>query len=80
MEFHVKTNAGLAALALAGLATTAAAAEMSVTITIPRLDVAEYHRPYLAAWIERADQIGESLIMRRWINEAEVPPEPSARG
>jgi hypothetical protein len=29
---------------------------MAVTITIPRLDVAEYHRPYLAAWIERPDQ------------------------
>lgn len=34
----------------------AGAGDMTVTITIPRLDVAEYHRPYLAAWIEGPDQ------------------------
>lgn len=31
------------------------AADMTVSIEIPRLDVAEYHRPYVAAWIERPD-------------------------
>ncbi len=31
------------------------AADMTVSIEIPRLDVAEYHRPYAAAWIERPD-------------------------
>lgn len=33
----------------------AIAADMIVSIEIPRLDVAEYHRPYVAAWIERPD-------------------------
>lgn len=31
------------------------AAEMKVSIEVPKLDVAEYHRPYVAAWIERSD-------------------------
>lgn len=34
----------------------ALAADMSVDIEIPRLEVAEYHRPYVAAWIEREDR------------------------
>lgn len=40
------------------LATSAAAsaAEINLTIEIPRLDVAEYHRPYVAAWIEKPDR------------------------
>jgi hypothetical protein len=44
-------------LAAAGMATVpAAAAELSVTVEVPRLNVAEYHRPYVAIWVERADQ------------------------
>lgn len=31
------------------------AAELAIEIEIPRLDVAEYHRPYVAAWIESPD-------------------------
>ena len=43
-------------LALAGLLTApAAAAELGVTLEIPRLTVAEYHRPYVAIWVERPD-------------------------
>ncbi len=37
-------------------AATAQAAEFTVSVEIPRLDVAEYHRPYVAAWIERPDR------------------------
>ena len=33
-----------------------AAAELSVKVEIPRLPVAEYHRPYVAVWVERPDQ------------------------
>lgn len=40
----------LAATALIG--TPAAAADLDLTIEIPRLTVAEYHRPYVAIWIE----------------------------
>lgn len=32
------------------------AADLSLKVQIPRLDVAEYHRPYIAVWIEGADQ------------------------
>jgi hypothetical protein len=34
----------------------AAASEMNVAVELPKLDVAEYHRPYVAMWIEREDQ------------------------
>ncbi len=56
MEYAVAMRQWVAAAIFAGAGVTCAAAEMAVTINIPRLDVAEYHRPYLAAWIERADQ------------------------
>lgn len=35
---------------------SAVAAELNVTVQIPRLNVAEYHRPYVAVWLEREDQ------------------------
>jgi len=37
------------------LAASAMAGDISLTIEIPRLEVAEYHRPYVAAWIEKPD-------------------------
>ncbi|MDX1983282.1 MAG: DUF2271 domain-containing protein [Bryobacteraceae bacterium] len=33
-----------------------AAADLEVTVEIPRLNVAEYHRPYVAVWMEDAGQ------------------------
>jgi hypothetical protein len=42
------------ALCLAA-ADPAAAADMNLTVEIPALKVAEYHRPYVAVWIERED-------------------------
>ena len=32
------------------------AAQLDVSVEIPRLDVAEYHRPYVAIWVEGPDQ------------------------
>ena len=46
----ILTLAGLAFLSAPALADT-----MEVGVEIPRLNVAEYHRPYLAAWIANAD-------------------------
>jgi len=46
----VVTTAGLAAAA------PAFAADLSVSVEIPRLNTAAYHRPYVAVWIERPDQ------------------------
>jgi hypothetical protein len=36
------------------IATQAAAGDATISIDIPRLTVAEYHRPYVAFWIESA--------------------------
>ena len=44
-------------IALSGLlATPAYAATLDINVEIPKLNVAEYHRPYVAVWIEGADQ------------------------
>jgi hypothetical protein len=44
-------------IGLTGLATAPAiAADMEISIEIPRLDVAEYHKPYVAIWFARPDQ------------------------
>ena len=43
--------------ALAILASPAAfAASAQLTLELPKLDVSEYHRPYVAIWIEREDR------------------------
>lgn len=38
------------------LAAPAMAADLALKVEIPRLNVAEYHRPYVAIWVEKADQ------------------------
>lgn len=40
--------------ALAAPALAADPVTMDVSVTIPRLKVAEYHRPYIAIWVEKA--------------------------
>jgi len=45
---------GSLSAALGAPVLAAAPATMDVTITIPRLKVAEYHRPYVAIWVEKA--------------------------
>ncbi len=46
-------------IALSGLLATAPAAyaaSLDVNVEVPKLNVAEYHRPYVAVWIEDAEQ------------------------
>ena len=44
-------------IALSGLLVLPAyAAELNLSVEIPQLNVAEYHRPYVAIWLEGADQ------------------------
>lgn len=43
-------------LPAAAATTMAGAAELSVSVEIPKMNVAEYHRPYVAMWVEKADQ------------------------
>ena len=38
------------------LSTPVLAAELQLEVEIPRLQVAEYHRPYVAIWLEQPDQ------------------------
>ena len=42
------------ALTTAVVAVPALSAEAMLKIQLPRLDIAEYHKPYVAAWIEKA--------------------------
>lgn len=44
------------AISAASVAWPALAADLGVKLELPRLNVAEYHRPYVAIWIESADQ------------------------
>ncbi len=46
----------LLACGLPLLGAQAMAADLSVKFELPQLNVAEYHRPYVAMWVERADQ------------------------
>ena len=60
----------LASLACIG---TADAAELEISIGIPRLDVAEYHRPYVAVWIERDDgSVAANLAV--WYQQTRAKP------
>lgn len=45
----------LALLAALAFPVAAPAAGLDLTLEIPQLDVAQYHRPYVAVWIERPD-------------------------
>lgn len=62
-----------AALLLGVMAcTTTAAAELTVSITVPRLEVSEYHRPYVAVWIERPDRsVAANLAVWYEVNNKE---------
>jgi len=42
------------ALTTAVAAVPASSAEALLKVQLPRLDIAEYHKPYVAAWIEKA--------------------------
>lgn len=52
--------------------TPALGAELIVKVGIPRLQVAEYHRPYVAVWIEKAE---EQKILRTLAVWYQIDPE-----
>src|SRR5690554_7827959 len=43
-------------LSLALFSAPSMAAELAINVEIPRLQVAEYHRPYVALWLEQPDK------------------------
>jgi hypothetical protein len=66
------------ALALLVFSTAPIAAGISIEIEIPQLDVAEYHRPYVAAWIEREDNT-VSANLAVWYQQERAKPRPQNR-
>ena len=57
----------LATPALLVIASPALAAGIDVSLTIPTLQVAEYHRPYVAIWIE--PEAGEPKTLAVWYDQ-----------
>ncbi|MDN4058885.1 DUF2271 domain-containing protein [Massilia sp. YIM B02769] len=58
----MKLSPSLAALSLPLISSGALAADLSVKFELPQMNVAEYHKPYVAIWIERADQSVASTL------------------
>ncbi|MEY4554973.1 MAG: hypothetical protein RL093_92 [Pseudomonadota bacterium] len=50
-----KLSLALSAAALSAAAAPVLAADLTVSVEIPRVSGASYHRPYVAVWIERPD-------------------------
>src|ERR1051325_5942565 len=48
----------LTGLASAGAAAPAGASTVELTVKVPQLRVAEYHRPYVAIWLEQPGKPG----------------------
>jgi hypothetical protein len=57
--------AGLAA-SLAPFGSSAWAAEVQLKLELPRLNVAEYHKPYVAVWIEKPGQAQAVAQLALW--------------
>jgi len=64
-------------LLIAGLAAAPASAA-SVSITIPQLKVAEYHRPYVAAWVEPVGG-GAARTVFVWYDVKKTGAEPGTK-
>lgn len=55
------------------------AATLAVEVEIPQIDVAEYHRPYVAVWIEREDgAVAANLAV--WYQQARGQKRPQKAG
>lgn len=52
----------LPALIAAMFAQQAVAGEINLKVTLPQINTAEYHRPYVAIWIEKPDQSVEKNL------------------
>lgn len=62
----LRTPARLAGLAVAVLASPAAAEGLRVEITLPEIAVASYYRPYLSAWIEQGESRDHAGTLAVW--------------
>lgn len=64
-------------LLLAGVLATPAAAG-TVSVTVPRLNVAEYHKPYVAGWLEPAGG-GAARTLFVWYDVKKRGNEPGSK-
>ena len=64
-----------AILALGAVALPGAASAATVNVTIPRLNVAEYHKPYVAVWLEPATG-GPARTLAIWYDVKKTGGEP----
>jgi hypothetical protein len=64
-------------LLVAGLLAAPAGAA-SVSITVPQLKVAEYHRPYVAAWLEPVGG-GDTRTLAIWYDVKKTGAEPGTK-
>jgi hypothetical protein len=64
-------------LMLAGLVAAPAAAG-TITVSIPHLTVAEYHRPYVAGWLEPVGG-GDSKTLFVWYDVKKMGNEPGTK-
>ncbi|MBW2939955.1 DUF2271 domain-containing protein [Zhongshania aquimaris] len=57
----------MTAMGLVGMAMTvsAQAGDMALSLELPRIDVAEYHRPYVAMWLQNDDS-GDVTNLAVW--------------
>jgi hypothetical protein len=58
----------------------AMAANLNVSIELPRLDVAEYHRPYVAVWLEREDKQVAANLALWYAQKKGMPAAGGAQG
>jgi hypothetical protein len=67
-----------AVFALGAVALPGAASAATVNVTIPRLNVAEYHRPYVAVWLEPATG-GPARTLAIWYDVKKAGGEPGTK-
>ena len=58
--------ASAVALGVSAIPAAGEAAQLAVNLEVPQLSVAEYHRPYVAIWIERPDQTAVKTLAVWW--------------
>ena len=56
-----RTLLQLGALGTLAAGSSAWAATVQLKLDLPRLNVAEYHRPYVAVWVEKAGESGPAV-------------------
>ncbi|NML08337.1 DUF2271 domain-containing protein [Sphingomonas sp. G-3-2-10] len=68
MEYRLSGIATAAAIGAGALVPGAAAAQtLDLSVTIPQLKVAEYHRPYVAVWIQKEG--GPTRTLAVWYDQ-----------